>query len=224
VRLPAPRGGRGGRSFGGDTILSREGYSAYSVKRIRVTQQEPAKSQSKSRRICWSRSKTESTEAGSSYCFILFSVHPRVCRQPTVNRRTFSFSCFSKPFFGQMGPAPTTYDSTNFVIQSATSREISGPITMWYKRIVWSTNIKQYCSRIQAYLLKRVRVWIKYLKLSSKIYCNFSFLSFKFTPRYFKKVYPSTLCNKSDVTPSSVTKVPKTPKPFLQGCRAQNTT
>jgi hypothetical protein len=37
-------------ALGGDTILSREGYSAYSVKRIRGTQQEPAKSQSKSRR------------------------------------------------------------------------------------------------------------------------------------------------------------------------------
>jgi hypothetical protein len=29
-RAPAPRGGRGGRSFGGDTILSQEDYSAKS--------------------------------------------------------------------------------------------------------------------------------------------------------------------------------------------------
>jgi Mn-dependent DtxR family transcriptional regulator len=58
--------------------------------------------------------------------------------------------------------------------------------------------------------------------------------------KHFKKVHPSTLCNKSDITPSSVTKVLKklqsrsyrdaelkipphkgdeTPKSFLRGCR-----
>jgi hypothetical protein len=37
-------------ALGGDTTLSRENYSAYSMERIRGTQQEPAKSQFKSRR------------------------------------------------------------------------------------------------------------------------------------------------------------------------------
>jgi hypothetical protein len=50
LRPPAPRGGRVGRSFGEDTILSQQGYSAYSMERVRSTQQEPAKSQFKSRR------------------------------------------------------------------------------------------------------------------------------------------------------------------------------
>jgi hypothetical protein len=49
-RPQAPRGGRGGRSYGGDTTLCWENYSAYSVERIRGTQQELGKSQFKNRR------------------------------------------------------------------------------------------------------------------------------------------------------------------------------
>jgi hypothetical protein len=107
-----------------------------------------------------------------------------------------------------MGPASTTHISTNYVIQPAASRAILGSATMRYKGAVRSSNNQQYCSGIQGYLLKRLRDCIKYLKLSTKLYCNFIF-SFTFARRYFKKVYPLTSCNKSEVTPSSVTKMPK---------------
>jgi hypothetical protein len=94
-------------------------------------------------------------------------------------------------------------------------------------------------------LLKRPRGWIKNPKLSTKIYCNFSFFSLTFAQIYFAKVYPSTSCNKFEVTPSSVAKVltkfqsrsygdaelkilpskgEEAPKLFLRGCIAQNTT
>jgi hypothetical protein len=48
-RPPAPRG-RGGRSFRESSTLNPEDYSAYSVERIRETQQGRAKSRSKSKR------------------------------------------------------------------------------------------------------------------------------------------------------------------------------
>jgi hypothetical protein len=77
------------------------------------------------------------------------------------------------------------------------------------------------------------------LHQASEAYLLYLFL-YILPQKHFKKVHPSTLCNKSDVTPSSVTKVLKklqsrsyrdaelkippskgdeTPKSFLKGCR-----
>ena len=49
-RPPAPRGEREEEALEGDTTLNREDCSAYFVEKIRGTQQEPTKSQFKSRR------------------------------------------------------------------------------------------------------------------------------------------------------------------------------
>jgi hypothetical protein len=50
IRPLAPRSGRGGRTFGGDTTLNREDYFVYFVDKMRGIHQESAKSQFKSRR------------------------------------------------------------------------------------------------------------------------------------------------------------------------------
>jgi hypothetical protein len=79
-----------------DSTLNQGNYSAFSVERTGGIQQEPVKS--KHNRI--SRSTTESVEAGPPHHLILFSIHSRVCSQPT----TLNFSCFSMSSLAQWIP------------------------------------------------------------------------------------------------------------------------
>jgi hypothetical protein len=46
----------------------------------------------------------ESAEAGPAYRFVLFSIHSRVCGQPTAH----NISCFGKSLSSYMGPATAT--------------------------------------------------------------------------------------------------------------------
>jgi hypothetical protein len=105
--------------LGGDTILSQEDYSAYSLERTRGAQQEPAKLQFKSKRKL-PKLNQDRISRTKSFTLLRIILHTSQNMSPTnTNPTIFSFIRFSKPLFGQMGPASTTHASTNYVIQSA---------------------------------------------------------------------------------------------------------
>jgi hypothetical protein len=54
------------------------------------------------------------------HCFVLFSLCPGVCRQPTA----YDLCCFGKPFSSFLGPATTTTTASTFGSKSTTRREM----------------------------------------------------------------------------------------------------
>jgi hypothetical protein len=169
---------------------------------------------------CWGRSTTESAEASPTYCFVLLPIHSWVCEQSTAIFTTHIVSSFDEPLPSCMGLATTTIGHfPNFVSQSTVWRTSPNSATTRFKGGVWSPDSQQHCTRIKAYLLKQQRDWIKKLSYTSNVI--FITLDFMFLPqRQSEKIQPSTCCNKSGVTPSSVTKRVKTSKVVPMGIQS----
>jgi hypothetical protein len=66
---------------------------------------------------CRSRSSTESAEASPTYCFVPFSLHTRICGQPTC-----SLCCFGKPFTGFLASAPTATTTATYLLSKPAAR------------------------------------------------------------------------------------------------------
>jgi hypothetical protein len=75
-----PQGVKAAEASEEDMEISLEDYTAYFAVKTRATPQEHAKSQSKSKRRLLKLGTAESAEAGLTYCLMLFSLCPRVCR------------------------------------------------------------------------------------------------------------------------------------------------
>jgi hypothetical protein len=133
---PAPRC-RGGRSFSGGRFDNRPRklfcllcgeYKGHTTRTCQVTIQ-------KQKRNCWSWGAVESVEAGFPYCFVLLSIHPRICRQSIA----YDFCSFSKSlssFLGSITTAPT--NGARPKSWSAAKRAPSASTTTWPSRAVWS--------------------------------------------------------------------------------------
>ena len=75
-----PQEAEGAEASEEGTEISPEDYIAYSAVKTRATPQEHAKSQPKSKKRLLKLGTAESAEAGLTYCLMLFSLCPRVCR------------------------------------------------------------------------------------------------------------------------------------------------
>jgi hypothetical protein len=72
---------------------------------------------SDAKRDCRSRSSVESVEAGFTYCFVLLSLHTRICGKPTC-----SFCSFGKPFTTFLASAPTATTTAAYLFPKPAAR------------------------------------------------------------------------------------------------------
>jgi hypothetical protein len=152
------------------------------------------------KRNSWSQSTSESTKASPAHCFMLFSIHSSVCGQSA----THSISCFGKSLSSCMGSATTTTTyGSNLDSQSVARRASPSAATARHTRRVRSSHSQQHYAQIETYLQKQYRGSTR--KFPSSMYFYFSVFIFPLR-RQYKKVQPSTYCNKFVVTPSSVTR------------------
>jgi hypothetical protein len=116
-RPPAPRG-RGARGFGGRYgDQPRKIYCLFYGEDKGHTTRTCQITILKQKRDCQSRSSAESAEASPTYCFVPFSLHTRICGQPTCN-----FCCFGKPFTGFLASAPTATTTTTYLLMKPAAR------------------------------------------------------------------------------------------------------
>jgi hypothetical protein len=110
----------------------------------------------KAERDCRSRSMAELAEAGSTYCFMLLSVCPRVCRQSTA----YGLCCFGKPFSSLLGPVATAITASTYSgLQSAARTTSPRSATARLSRGVRSSHSQQHCAQVEAHLLKDILTW-----------------------------------------------------------------
>jgi hypothetical protein len=116
-RPPAPRG-RGGRGFGGRYgDHPRKIYCLFCGDNKGHTTRTCQITILKQKRDCRSRSSAESVEASPTYFFVSFSLHTRICGQPTC-----SFCCFGKTFIGFLASAPTATTTATYLLSKPAAR------------------------------------------------------------------------------------------------------
>jgi hypothetical protein len=126
--------------------------SAYSVVKTRATLQERARLPFRSKKRLLSRSPVEPAEASFTYCFVLFSLHTRICGQST-----YSFCCFGKPFTSFLAPASTATTIATCSYPKPEARRVPAPPTaMRFQGGVWSSYSQHHCARIEAHILRNI--------------------------------------------------------------------
>jgi hypothetical protein len=123
---------------------------------------------SETKRDCRSRSPAESAEAGFTYCFVLFSLHTRICGQSTCN-----FGCFGKPFTSFLAPACTATTIATCSYPKPAARRVPTPPTA--KRLqgrVRSSYSQQHCTKIEAHILRNILLLKYFYLLCHFIFCT----------------------------------------------------
>jgi hypothetical protein len=121
---------------------------------------------SEAKRDCRSRSPAEPTEVGFTYCFMLLSLHTRICGQSTYN-----FCCFGKPFISFLTSASTTTTIATYSYPKPAARRASAPpTTTRLQGGVRSSYNQQHYTRIEAHILRNILL-LKYFYLL----CHFTF-------------------------------------------------
>jgi hypothetical protein len=110
----------------------------------------------------------EIAEAGITYCFVLLSLHTRICGQPTC-----SFCCFGKSFTSFLASASTaTTIATYSYPKPAARRAPAPPTAMRLQGGVRSSYSQQHCTRIEAHIIRNILL-LKYFYLLCRFYFLF---------------------------------------------------
>jgi hypothetical protein len=99
---------------------------------------------------CQSRSPAELAEASFTYCFVLLSLHTRICGQSTCN-----FCRFGKPFTSFLAPASTATTIATCSYPKPAARR-APPTATRLQGGVRSSYSQQHCTRIEAHLLRNI--------------------------------------------------------------------
>jgi hypothetical protein len=119
-----PQGAEAAGASEADMGINPENSIACSMVKIRANNKNMPDYHSKPKGYRRSRSPTESTEAGPTYCFVPLSLNTRICGQPTC-----SFYCFGKPFTSFLAPAPTATTIATYLHPKPAARRASAAPT-----------------------------------------------------------------------------------------------
>jgi hypothetical protein len=104
---------------------------------------------------CRSRSPAEPAEASFTYCFVLLSLHTRICGQSTC-----SFYHFGKPFTSFLALASTATTIATRSYPKPTARRAPAPPTATQLQGgVRSSYSQQHCTRTEAHLLRNILIF-----------------------------------------------------------------